>query len=158
MTDLWSWAGVLEKVHFTEVISQSDHLPVVRSHQGVDICPIWALGPDTCYTTNTETHQCTTSQHCGVIEERCNFSRRRYFQEVWRNKTLHHVYCFASFVFQPSIKYAFLECSFSHVGSRFSESVHSKVNFYKMNISIKKKTTNKKTKNNKKNIFTKNHR
>ena len=52
---LGSRTGVLEEVHFAEVISQSDHLPVVGPDQSVDVCTIGTLRPHS-WKTQTHTH------------------------------------------------------------------------------------------------------
>lgn len=40
-------ARILEQMNFTKVIGNSYHLPVMGSHQRVDVCPIGAFWPDT---------------------------------------------------------------------------------------------------------------
>lgn len=40
-------AGILKQMDFAEVISNSYHLPIVGSHQCIDICPIGSFWPDT---------------------------------------------------------------------------------------------------------------
>lgn len=42
---LGSGTGVLEEVHFAEVVGQRDHLLVVGPDQRVDVRPVRALGP-----------------------------------------------------------------------------------------------------------------
>lgn len=50
-------AGVLEQVDLAEVIGHSDHLPVMRAHQGVDVRPIRPFWPDP-WTWETQLRQC----------------------------------------------------------------------------------------------------
>lgn len=62
-THLGGGARVGKQVHFAEVVSQSDHSPVMRSDQSVDVGPVGSFRPHTCNTHTENTGRASSFGH-----------------------------------------------------------------------------------------------